>query len=173
MKLGIILPFGLLCMGLAMGAVQPQPDDPRREVDAFLAESDLSKCRQQIARWRLLPGKEQLSVLNSLASRLSDVTKNPVVNLKDLAVGPRIRAGELPDPGFGQRTEQDVFIIGGKAGWAIESLLDVPLPVGISEKMTDRQQELAISMLKAAVASFERGLRAATIPATRASTTQP
>jgi hypothetical protein len=125
-------------------------------VSKFLQEGDFATCSRSLDEWRTYPASHKLQILSTLANQLRESTEVKLVNLNDTMVLPRLVSGELKGHGHGAVIWQDIFIHGGKAAWAVESLLDTQLPP-ITTKSTKEELDVVVSTANDLVKAYKRG----------------
>ncbi len=149
----------LFVIGLIAAA--PVPDTVRKQLDneasAYVLEPDYPKFLRTVEEWKKLPLGHRAQLIESLARHLNSTQKPGVVNPDDLIIPYRIKTKDLKFYGHGHLVMQDLFIVGGKAAWAIEQLtgVDTWLPE-INEGQTKEERAKRVEVISGYAASFQQ-----------------
>lgn len=128
-------------------------------VTDYLNERKFPNCWKIITLWQQTSGDVKIVILQELEDHLSDLNTMEVENFDDTVILPRARKkGIIRGFGHGAILQQDIFIRGGKAAWAIEELLGLQLPP-ITEKMPKEDLDRIVREAKNCIAAYARGLR--------------
>lgn len=146
------LSFLFLCHGVVAGPSTRPATAP--SADEFLNESDLAKCWQTVGKWQEMAPASKLRILQDLVDGLTSEAERPLVNMHDTFLVNRPEANRFV--GHGAIIAQDIFLLRGKAAWAIEVLLDADLPKA-RPNMTKTEIEQLIREAKNCLAAYKRG----------------
>ncbi|MEW6360403.1 MAG: hypothetical protein AB1696_29000 [Planctomycetota bacterium] len=128
------------------------------EITKYLAEEDWPRCSEIIGSWHKRQVHEREAIIDQLCLVLSSRKRCSLKNTSKLIVGPRVGSGEIGANVFGYYVSQDLLIEGGKAAFAIESLVGTFLPA-ITEKLSPEETKYRILMIGWAVKAYKRGVR--------------
>lgn len=104
-------------------------------VSAFIAEPDLPALLKTQESWKRLSLSKRVRLAELFATHLPNRTKVGVKRPADLIISSRVNSGELKLYGHGWMPGQDLFLIGGKAAWAISELMapcEIPWGQGVT-----------------------------------------
>ena len=134
-----------------------------KQVAAFLAEQDFLKSFNILKPWKTAGANQKMALLEELQKNLNSTKVLPLVNTADMVIVSRLGQGTMVLRGEGLKLQQDVFVTGGKAAWAIEFILDLRLPP-LLEEMTEDDRFTNVKTLKAVVTAYKKGVADARNP---------
>jgi hypothetical protein len=98
-------------------------------VSEYLDEPDYDKFHLTLAKMAVLPPGERKAVLRLLTRHLTSTTRVGLRNSADTIIPYRTyTTRELYDFGHGGLVYQDLFIVGGKAAYAVGEIVQVKVP---------------------------------------------
>ena len=119
-----------------------------REASNYCREQDYVESRDTIARWQQLPKESRIVLISCLVRRLQSDEKVRLRNTEDTIIWNRLLTGELKFQGHGLIINQDLFIVGGKAAWAIGELISVNNLPMIVEGQTNKERAEIIKTIR-------------------------
>ena len=138
-----------------------------QEVTAYQAETDYPRLARVIASWQARPVPDRVRLAELLSTHLGSAENHGLKNhLNNVRIHYRVDTGDMPRGPFKRSTEQDLYIAGGKAGFAIEELIRPtgrPFPeitAGQTQEVRDRQAEV----IRLCVAAYKAGAVQAAAP---------
>ncbi|MFO0849784.1 MAG: hypothetical protein U0871_14705 [Gemmataceae bacterium] len=125
-------------------------------------EKDCPTLHKVISDWKSLGLLSRVRLVDALTPHLTDQTKVGVANPADLMISYRFKTGELKFYGHGWGPGQDLFLVGGKAAWAINVLMgpdgeSTSSAVGLPELdggLTKEEWDRRAGVIKQYVAQF-------------------
>ncbi len=150
-------------VGLAFAIVTapPPPDSAQKrfaeQVSAYLLEPDYPKFLQTVEGWKKLPLGDRARLVGLLGKHLASTERPGVTNPADLMIPYRFKTKDLKPSGHGHFVLHDLFIVGGKAAWAIEQLtgVDARLPE-INEGQTKEERAKQVEAAGRYAAAFQQ-----------------
>jgi hypothetical protein len=135
----------VLCSFAAPLPFQPEVARLRAQVASYLDTKSASELVQTAERWRKLPVEDRVRLVELLSRHLVSTKPARLPDPEDLIIWYRLDKGELTWPGHGLSVRQDVFIVGGRAAWALYWIMggeDLPeLNEGLSRDERQRRVE--------------------------------
>ena len=111
------------------GFITPESLKLRKQVVAYLKIKEWPELQRIAQAWTKLPKADRVHLATMLLPYISRRETVELRNTGDLIILYRWDTGDLKVRPAGQRVEQDLFIKGGRAAWALAQLFpDVKLP---------------------------------------------
>jgi hypothetical protein len=130
-----------------------------RMVPPYLAEANYPALVKTIRNWQALPATDRLRLVELLAAHLANGTKIGLKNNQELMIPYRLETGDMKRFDFKKFTKQDVYIVGGKAAWAIEELISMSLPE-ITEGQTERERDEQSGLISESyIRAYKQGVK--------------
>ncbi len=127
------------------------------EIAVVLSEPQWPKVFGAINGWERLPRAARVRLAAKLVPALHTTAFVRPINTADLMVPYRLQTGELKHIGFGLHIQQDVFLSGGRAAFAISRLIgDENLPV-LDGGLTAGEWNKRALAIEAKVKAFAKG----------------
>ena len=153
----VMLSFWLCSLFAAatFGAEPSTAPSTEAQVAAYLGEQDFGKSSAILRAWKTAGPDQKIALMEELEKSLGSTKAIPLTNTADMMVWSRPSQGNFD--GHGLILKQDVYVVGGKAAWAMEFVLDLQLPP-ILEKMAEEDKSRSIAQIKATVSAYEKGV---------------
>ena len=112
-------------------------------VNDWLTKKDWDHIYMIPLTWAKLPEKKRQAIGKLLLPKLTDRTNVGLINTADLIIYYRIDIGDMKFYGHGWSIPQDLFLIGGRAAYALSQLYDLDtlpeLNAGLSKAEWDKR----------------------------------
>jgi hypothetical protein len=134
----VVIALNVLAFGLS----------PPVHVPAYLSTIQCPGVIYSAEAWAQLPKTERARFVEPLLDALTDCRRVGLRDTADLIIPYRIGTRELKFQGHGGIVRQDLFLVGGRAAWALSRLFETDLPELNGGLTVDQWAERAADIAK-------------------------
>jgi hypothetical protein len=114
----------------------------------------MSDMHDRLRYYQHLSGENRRRMVYVMASHLGTRARVRTTDLADDMVKYRVQIGEVKIRAQGLWIEQDLFIVGGRAAWAIAEITGLSVPE-LNEGLTPQEYQARVDKIKAKLKCYE------------------